>query len=29
LLNAVSEGVISPQRFDSYLRIRDDLQPGN
>ena len=26
LLNAVSEGVISPQRFDSYLRIRDDLQ---
>ena len=29
LLNAVSEGVISPQRFDSYLRIRDDLQPSN
>jgi len=29
LLNAVSEGVISPQRFDSYLRIRDDLQSSN
>jgi ribosome biogenesis GTPase len=29
LLNAVSEGVISPQRFDSYLRIRDDLQSCN
>ena len=26
LLNAVSAGVISPQRFDSFLRIRDDLQ---
>ena len=26
LLNAVSEGVISAQRFDSYLRIREDLQ---
>jgi hypothetical protein len=25
----VSEGVISPQRFDSYLRIRDDLQSSN